>query len=543
MDPSTINVDDPSYLIVSPSNSRPTVFELERGGSVFVGSGSNCRLMLPGDGVHPIHCMIWLDDQKQLKVQDWNTGETFLNDRKLEEDAEFKSGDILTVAEYRLIPVLTKEFHLGVATEILERSHGWDASTSSNRTRTETDQPKAEPAPSTVYPSLESLADDEDDDLSLDDLANASSTFAQTVDDTPHTQPPSLDHSSPAPVETAMPTGPSIKTGGFQYDVDADLNPEPDDTGFDDLTQDALHGGFAIDASMDFDPDEDDETAMLRVEVEQLRFEIAEKNATIMSIRDARANNRQEVIDEAQTEKLVNRLEELLAELQHSDDRVRNLEELLRLSDEATHAEKEERNQLEKWVSEIEQRVGAREQEHTAEIHRLTIRLERAQEDLKNTEGQINNLIQSQRQSGASDVESQELIEQSRQQNTELRKQVEELKLENDQLRQRKSAYEQGGCPEDQETIQELQDKLVKMQVESSRERAEMARRHAELERMRDGLQDQLDNAKSAKSGDSKITAMREHLREIHAQEKVEEEERRRNSLSGRIANLLSRLR
>ena len=60
-----------------------------------------------------------------------------------------------------------------------------------------------------------------------------------------------------------------------------------------------------------------------------------------------------------ETERLVVRLEELLEELKLSDERTKTLEDLLRLCEEANLAEKEERLQVEKWLSEVEQACRA----------------------------------------------------------------------------------------------------------------------------------------------------------------------------------------
>ncbi|MEM7317331.1 MAG: FHA domain-containing protein, partial [Planctomycetota bacterium] len=166
-----INQDDPSYLIISPRVGKPTLFNLGNGGSVFVGSGSNCRLVLDGEGVQGIHCMIWMEAGKKLKVQDWNTGQTYLNNDKLTDEADFHSGDILTIADFRLIPVLSREFHVGIACDILELGEGWGDSVSPADLQDEDLDPVS--ADST-FPSLDSLQDeDELDDAAISSVLSA----------------------------------------------------------------------------------------------------------------------------------------------------------------------------------------------------------------------------------------------------------------------------------------------------------------------------------------------------------------------------------
>ena len=41
---------------------------------------------------------------------------------------------------------------------------------------------------------------------------------------------------------------------------------------------------------------------------------------------------------------------------------------------------------------------------------------------------------------------------------------------------------------------------------------------------------------------DSRVMAMRQHLRDIHEEEKLEQEERKQRSLGGRISRLLNRV-
>lgn len=578
-----INPDDPAYLIVSREGVDPATFMLERGGSVFIGSGSNCRLILEDSVAHPIHCMVWMDESKELKVQDWNTGATILNGKSVEAEAEFRTGDVLVIAEYKIIPVLTREFHLGIATELLDPNKGAkpaaaepvptyfseampdvpmiDSSASANECEHSIDEivnevnmvtihehdtcgdgnQEAEPSMAVATPDVVSL-DTETDLGAVDPEIDEASSISQS------SQVP-----SESVVESKLTR--DIETGDFQYDIDADLKDDPAE-----VAGNAFSNGFAgsldndsfsdlpLDFATDFgdDSEADEEVAMLRLEVEQLRYELVERDSIISALRDAEANESTDVIDDGQTLKLVNRLEELLVELKFSDERVRNLEELLRLSEEATLAEKEERDQLESWVGELEERVDSRGTEYQAEIERLEKRLVQTQEHSSAVENQFKKLLQTRDGNVGAEFseKSKELIEECRQQITDLRGQLATASAENDQLKSNLEKF--AGVDEGVDfhaQVKELQDKLIAQQVESSRERAEMARRHAELERIRDELEERLSNAKTIGKSDSRIKAMREHLREIHAQEQIEKEEVRQSSLSGRIANLLSRLR
>lgn len=583
-----INPDDPAYLIVSREGVAPATFMLERGGSVFVGSGSNCRLILEDSAAHPIHCMVWMDESKELKVQDWNTGATILNGKSVEAETEFRSGDVLAIAEYRIIPVLTREFHLGIATELLDPDKNAKPASAESAAAESAPAYLAQAMPNT--PMIDSSDFANDCEHSIDEIVNevnmvtihehhAEENGDQEAEPSRAVATPDvislgaeadlgecdpLIDEAPSVAQTQLVQSESVaelkvthetESGGFQYDIDADLNDDTTEVagnsfsnGFAGSLEDDSFSGLPLDFATDFgdDSESDEEVAMLRLEVEQLRYELVERDSIINALRDAEANESTEVIDDGQTLKLVNRLEELLAELKFSDERVRNLEELLRLSEEATHAEKEERDQLESWVGELEERVDSRGTEYQAEIERLEKRLVQTQEHSSAVEKQFKKLLQTRDGNVGAEFssKSKELIEECRQQITDLRGQLATATAENDQLKSDLEKF--AGVDEGVDfhaQVKELQDKLIAQQVESSRERAEMARRHAEMERIRDELEERLSNAKTIGKSDSRIKAMREHLREIHAQEQIEKEEVRQSSLSGRIANLLSKLR
>lgn len=547
-----INPDDPAYLIVTREGEDPTTLPLERNASIFVGSGSNCRLVLPSDKVQQIHCMILLEESKQLKIQDWNTGQTLLNGTPIDEEAFAKTGDIIAVGEYQMIPVLDREFHLGIASELLSGGASVPAHSPSELPASElpVELPMQDVEGEYFEGSIDELISQATDAVGGQDITSLASpqdsSFIEPLPETDASPVPAMEVASASEtlveesssVVDENATGPTIKTGGFVYDIDADMNDEQNDCPSQSID-------FAIDFNSDFEDEAEtqEESEMLRLEVEQLRFELAERDSRIAALRDSQSNTT-EMIDDEQTLKLVSRLEELLDELKTSDERTRNLEELLRLSDEANQAENEERVQLESWVAEIETRVEQRESEFQAEIDRLTQRFQESKTQLENAEVQFKKLLKTQGESsqGAEmSAQSKELIEECRQQIQQLRQQLEDVTEENTKLR---AATESAGNDDDvRQQLKETQEKLVALQVEGSRERAEMARRHAELERIRDELEERLNNVKAVAKDDSKIAAMRQHLREIHEQEKLEKEETRQKSLSGRIANLLTRLR
>lgn len=273
----------------------------------------------------------------------------------------------------------------------------------------------------------------------------------------------------------------------------------------------------------------------LALEVEQLRIELAHRDAQVAELMDQQGDGFANDTDDETTVRLVNRLEDLLEELEDSDRRSLELEQLLRLSDEATQAEREEREHLETWMSEIENRVSQRELESEAQLERLQSKLDETRTRLEQSESQVNRVLQS--TPGESGTSDDSMLVELQQQNADLEsrlhKQAEESELLRDQLEN--SDELESALAE----TQRLEQKMLQMEVETSRERAELAREKAELLRTQDELEKQMREQAEMSDSDTRFTAMRQHLRERYESEKSEREERRSRSLGGRISQLL----
>ncbi len=135
---------------------------------------------------------------------------------------------------------------------------------------------------------------------------------------------------------------------------------------------------------------------------------------------------------------------------------------------------------------------------------------------------------------------SKAILQKSRDQIQDLQQQLEQANEENERLRQQ--ALNSEGEVKAHAELQQMEQKLLAAQVESSRERAEMARQRAELESLKDELAQKLNSAKNVDNADTRVRAMRQHLRDIHEEEKNALEEKRQRSLGGRISSLLNRV-
>ncbi len=283
------------------------------------------------------------------------------------------------------------------------------------------------------------------------------------------------------------------------------------------------------------------ELELLRSEVEYLQSELA--------LRDARAEEPHVTvgtqsqplvaIHENEVLRLVNRLEELLAELQTSDERVRHLDDLLRASDEANQAEQEERRQLESWLNEIESRVSQREADMEADAEKLRLRCESSDRQRLQAEAQIRKLVSVGSKQSSDSVADARQTSQLQVQLEQQNRALETTQQENEAL---KNQLQQLRLRDNTEGMAALEQKLVGMELETSRERAEIARQRSEFENLRSEFERKLQQKAEPCADESRIAAMRQHLREIHEEEKSKEKERRHNSLSGRISRLLNRV-
>ena len=509
----------PPYLLITGPGGESATVALEANNSLFAGSGTNCRICLQGHGINPIHCMFCIDENSVLRVQDWNTdGRTLVNGQSVATETTVNSGDRIQIGDYVIQPVLSPQ-----------------------------DQQRVE---NTLPDTSSQMESAEISDSGLDSMAEIptdSGDFAAVDSPVEEVPASSVQEPNALAAELSIPET-ETSADAFEFDVDADqdlnLDWESELTNGFGTDSFGLEDSQQPDAAQGFVDPRDEELEMLRMEVEQLRFELAERDVQSPFQNDNLAdqancsNQEQNFVDDDQTAQLVNRLEELLVELQSSDERVRGLEELLQFSDQAAQAEQEERQQLESWVAEIEQRLSQREAESEAEMGRVLNRLKEAQAQHHQVETQLKKVLQS--KGHKLSEASKDLIQKSRNQIQELQQRLEASKEENERLRQQMTSSE--GEVKAREELQQMEQKLMQLEVETSRERADLARQRAELETLKDELNQKLNSTHDEDTADSRVRAMRQHLRDIHEEERTAEEEKRQRSLGGRISRLLHRV-
>jgi chromosome segregation ATPase len=225
----------------------------------------------------------------------------------------------------------------------------------------------------------------------------------------------------------------------------------------------------------------------------------------------------------------VDRLEQLLDELQQSDGRIAALEQLLQASEESTRAEQEERRQLEAWVTDIETRIVEREADWSAEKNVLRSRLQEVTEERAQLSERLKHTAESRSRSGPDPA----MLEHLRAENARLQHALHETQNERTRL------TEQIGEQQDQlDQATQSETALRQERLAVAQERASITRERAELAAMKSELEYEPPTRPTCEI-DDRVRVFREHLREIH---NTERQERTEHSLTARVARIWKRL-
>ncbi|MGD9856158.1 MAG: hypothetical protein AB7U20_14535, partial [Planctomycetaceae bacterium] len=274
-------------------------------------------------------------------------------------------------------------------------------------------------------------------------------------------------------------------------------------------------------------------------EVDFLRSELAERDErlrTLEEFADGELSTQasDEMVASSDVERLVERLEQLLAELEQSDARIAALNEMLRTAEDAVQAGDQEREQLENWLSEVDCRVGQWEQEWHAERDALKKQILELTEARDRAEQQLT--------AGGTDVASgaatDRLVRQLRDEYGRLKSSFLKIEQERDQLRLR---FKDGSIADAERRVANAVDAALREErLQLAQEKAAMAREKAALAKNQEELQAQLDRkTQTVDSADHRIRAFREHLREI---DETEPDRRQAATLSQRMGKLWRKL-
>ena len=551
------------------TGSEVQYFALDVDTNTLVGSGGHCRIQLEGDEIRSLHCILALKEEGFLEVRDWYTGSTLLNGEAIKDSVDMREDDRLQVGSYEITVALESADQTETSPE------------SQSESAADMDQDGEERSESALQENNEEAALEADrnvDELPVDeaqDVDEAAADVATVADESVATEPVDEAPVDEVPVdEVPVDEAPvdevpvdevpvdevPVDEAPVDGETDADIagpteesepaliedsTPQPEQEPvvepsrefvYDiDAAEEEMNGASAGFAAPAFNSDtsvDADELQLLRMEIDQLRFELAEKEAA--------PEQSPGQLSRDQTVKLVSRLEELLEELRFSDVRSQELEELLRTADQATCDEREERKQIESWVTDLEGRITQREEETEAEVQQLKKLLTEARASQQKSNECLKSVIDVKTQSG--EAVPTELA-------NDLKKQIESLQLQL-QTAQEEATDLRGKLEEQaasviplQVQLNESEQQLAAMQLEAANERAEVSRQRVELQRLKTDLEGRLDSSDDGDNADSRIRAMREHLKELHVKDEENKQESKDNGgLANRITNLLQRV-
>jgi hypothetical protein len=223
------------------------------------------------------------------------------------------------------------------------------------------------------------------------------------------------------------------------------------------------------------------------------------------------------------SERMMQRMRQLIDEANRAEERVLLLEEMLHAAEDCNRAEAEERTHLMAWVGDIEKRIGQREQEQRAEADVLRRRLKESQNEVKRLQGKIKQFATSQTDSAPVNVDSS----------------LDELQERNHALENR--------LAESERIQRELHSKLDNQgeanEVALREERAKLAKESAEVSRMRFEFAQRLkeDEAIPPSGTNQRLQGLLdEHRRELKKMSAEREQES--TTLTGRLRGLWTRV-
>ncbi len=350
-------------LAFAGTDGATIAHQLQPDGSIIIGRDERCGMRINADSISAKHCVVRLAEGV-VTVMDWySESGTFVNDQRITEETRLENGDALRLGNH-LIQIIWKRPHSTLGA-IVENS----SSLAKPRSSAEA-----------VDASIDGSETARDDN-------SGSSPYSQALAIPDPIVIPDFDENSRHHCD-----GPSNAR------LQIELAQAKDDVIFlrqelESQLQTALSVATPT-AEPEFVSPASDEIEMLRAEVIQLQSELAEREEALLSGWGATTNpiESSETVD---SESLVQRLEQLLDELQSADRRVTVLQDLLRSSADEHRAEIEEREQLEKWVAEIEKRVAEREESWNAERTRLESRITEQVAHRKLADKSLSDAIQS----------------------------------------------------------------------------------------------------------------------------------------------------
>ncbi len=536
MNPTTDSSTRTFLLSIARPEASTLEHPLEPGRSVFIGSGDSCGIQVNGDKVAKIHCLVEVEED-QVYVQDWASDVgTKVNGTLVEEKTLLESSDVIQIGALsitlRANEPLVRHQPPAKVEPPREESVGMEALGIDDADEIDVDSSESsEPPVPTAFlsqlsnqPVLESAAAENEtayDEATVGEFDQDFDDANAELEDWPEEQPDTAEPIAAQPIAAEF----------TAFDEQPTVHP-----------QEPLQLPAATD--FDWDPRSLDEdivdpeiVQLMKSEIEDLRIQLAERDEHLADLAGLPSDSSELPAASLTSDpdfgdsNLVNRVDELLAELSEHDERVETLQELLESSEIQNQAEREERNCLESWLGEIEQRIGQREQEWQAEQDALKERLATSAEERNQMQAKLHSAAQ--RIGGDAERETvpDETLVALQQQNADLQSELDDLRKQTGSMARKIERLK----TEEPDSLQA--------------ERAELAKDKADVSRLRFQLSKQLQdigNVPIAKDQPDrefayKLQTLREHLKEIHEEEKVQREQKP-DSIMGRISSLWKRV-
>lgn len=486
------------------SRGESVRIHLEDDSTVLIGSGEHCKIQLQGDGIRSLHCIVAVKEGGRVEIRDWNTGCTFVNSVAIGETVALNDGDRIKIASHEILVVFPDPTVVAAAASFAD----------DEQTEEEAAEPQVQVQ--TTIGATEEVAPVQEESVPVEQ-----SNPVAEVDLYDDVEEEVSGEDAPAIPET------------FVYDAGTDFKDDVAVAQYDNDASEVEASGFSSGFT------QQEELQRLQMENEQLRFELNQAAPS--------EDNSGEFLDRTGANRMVARMGDLLEELKQSDERTKELEELLESADQATRDEREERMLLAGVVAEFESRAEERQSKADAELVEMKQKLEddweQRSEEQSNTGAPVEMLVTMKNQIElllGRLTQSQDEVASLKVQLEQQETQLEEQKT---QLEENQAEVVDSGSDDEEEAERKT---LAQMQLEIARERAEIARERAEVEELK-AQQESKSEPREVSEADSRIMAMRDHLREIHDKEAIEkanqpEPEENTGSITSRLTSLLQQV-
>lgn len=457
-----------TYSVQIPGGAYITR-KLNDGDTVSVGSDDTADLRLDSPGIAGMHCLLTVDEGR-LSIKDcYSAAGTFVNGQRVQ-DIKLKDGCRLNIAEI----------------EIEVRYNN-------------------QPIPDAFQTFVEPTASPSIPKVDLPPPVDATELIQSLYRQDEKSDEAATDEE----IDLQRPSEPTAELSRLLYEL------EEAKTENEVLRERLKSVPKHNSASTAGDPFQAEMLDLMRQEIEALQQELEKRNSQDFAFELSCENVTAEQLPKREeVEKLVERLEDLVDELQQKDEQIQVLQDLVLAGDTANQAEQEEREQLAKWLGEFEDRFELLTGEWQAEKDQLKEKVERLELERVDALAALSadsNSVKSETLKRMTDSLRDELAA-SQEEISDLRANLAGL--------ERKLKEAEHSSPKEEE-------------IRLARERAEIARMRHDLE-----IRIQKHEKVDTESGEveQKLRSLTAQLREPH---KVEKEN---PSLSGRFLSLWTRL-